>query len=58
MWSGTLTVPQGGIYNTGEESAVFAVLQSLDRAYRRLPAAEAAPEGALKETAVDTGVCA
>jgi hypothetical protein len=41
-WSGTLTVPQGGIYNgsvtTGEDSAVFALLMQLDRAYRRLPA--------------------
>jgi len=41
-WSGTLTVPQGGIYNgsvtTGEDSAVFGLLMQLDRAYRKLPA--------------------
>jgi len=46
-WSGTLTVPQGGIYNasvtTGEDSAVFALLMKLDRAYRHLPAEEEAP---------------
>jgi hypothetical protein len=47
-WSGTLTVPQGGIYNgsltTGEDSAVFGLLAQLDRAYRKLPAEEAAPQ--------------
>ena len=47
-WSGTLTVPQGGIYNatvvSGEESAVFTLLMSLDRAYRKLPAEEATPQ--------------
>jgi hypothetical protein len=41
-WSGTLTVPQGGIYNasvtTREDSAVFGLLMQLDRAYRKLPA--------------------
>jgi len=45
-WSGSLTVPQGGIYNasvtTGEDSAVFALLTKLDRAYRKLPAEEGA----------------
>jgi hypothetical protein len=47
-WSGTLTVPQGGIYNasvtTGEDSAVFALLMKLDRAYRKLPSEDAAPQ--------------
>ena len=47
-WSGTLTVPQGGIYNasvtTGENSAVFGLLKQLDRAYRKLPAEVVAPE--------------
>jgi hypothetical protein len=47
-WTGTLTVPQGGIYNasvtTGEDSAVFALLMALDRAFRRLPPEEAAPQ--------------
>ena len=47
-WSGTLTVPQGGIYNasvtTGEDSAVFALLMKLDRLYRKLPAEGAAQE--------------
>ena len=46
-WSGTLTVPQGGIYNgsvtEGEDSAVFALLMKLDRAYRKLPVEEGAP---------------
>jgi hypothetical protein len=46
-WSGTLTVPQGGIYNgnvtTGEDSAVFGLLMQLDRAYRKLPAKEGTP---------------
>jgi hypothetical protein len=43
-WSGTLTVPVGGIYNgsvtTGEDSAVFGLLMQLDRAYRHMPAEE------------------
>ena len=37
-WSGTLTVPQGGIYNDsvteGEDSAMFGLLQQLDRKFR------------------------
>jgi hypothetical protein len=41
-------VPQGGIYNAsvteGEDSAVFALLMQLDRAYRKVPADEAAPQ--------------
>jgi hypothetical protein len=45
--TGTLTVPAGGIYNgsvtTGEDSAVFALLQRLDRKYRRMEE-EKAPE--------------
>jgi hypothetical protein len=45
-WSGTLTVPAGGIYNgsvtTGEESAVFGLLMKLDRVYRHLPEDEGA----------------
>jgi hypothetical protein len=45
-WSGTLTVPAGGIYNasvtTAEDSAVFGLLMQLDRAYRHIPAEEAA----------------
>jgi hypothetical protein len=47
-WSGTLTVPVGGIYNasvtTGEDSTVFALLMALDKAYRKLPTAEPARE--------------
>jgi hypothetical protein len=47
-WSGTLTVPTGGIYNasvtTAEDSAVFGLLQALDRAYRRLAAGEVGPQ--------------
>jgi hypothetical protein len=39
--SGTLTVPQGGIYEgavvSGEESGVFTLLQFIDRPYRKLP---------------------
>jgi hypothetical protein len=45
-WTGTLTVPQGGIYNgsvtAGEDSAVFALLMQLDRAYRHMPPGEGA----------------
>jgi hypothetical protein len=47
-WTGTLTVPRGGIYNgsvtAGEDAAVFALLTKLDRAYRGLPDGNAAAE--------------
>ena len=40
-------MPTGGIYNatvvSGEESAVFTLLQALDRAYRKMPAEETPP---------------
>jgi hypothetical protein len=56
-WSGTLTVPQGGIYNasvtTGEDSAVFALLMKLDRAYRKLPSEDAAPQESPAEYRAD-----
>jgi hypothetical protein len=57
VWSGTLTVPAGGIYNasvtTGEDSAVFALLMKLDRAYRKLPSEDAAPQESPAEYRAD-----
>jgi hypothetical protein len=53
-WSGTLTVPAGGIYNgsvtTGDDSAVFALLMKLDRLFRKLPAEEGAPRPKSEES--------